>query len=360
MLLLFAMAGFAVDVGHVYVVKGQLQNAADASALAGAASLYDLTKTPPNLTWKKATDAAKAFVGKNSADGKPLTDSDVQGVYWDLKNKATVAVASVTKTGLCQAASATTCNSDSECPKGDVCMPAFTPAVQVALAKSGSNGNGAVAAAFTKVVGWNQFEPGATGVALSGFPGSFPAGWAFPFGVAECMKEDFIKGTGIFAGHDPISDPVAITFTNKYTTSDGSTTNAGLWTDLLQTNTSDKTVQDYISNLTDGSGKQPPGVYTGETINLTNGTNNKLYQLTADLITAGKGMVYMPVVQCPLDDVGTRNMQIKGFAKIQLTASDNPKSTIIGHFIGFIDQAPAGTGPGGVPSNIVIPPMMVQ
>lgn len=42
-LLVIALLGFAalaVDIGHMAVVKNELQNAADAGALAGAAQLY--------------------------------------------------------------------------------------------------------------------------------------------------------------------------------------------------------------------------------------------------------------------------------------------------------------------------------
>ena len=36
------MAGFAIDVGHAYLVQRQLQAAADAAALAGALELPDV------------------------------------------------------------------------------------------------------------------------------------------------------------------------------------------------------------------------------------------------------------------------------------------------------------------------------
>ena len=39
MVVLIGFIGMAVDVGHFYVVKSELQNAADAGALAGAANV---------------------------------------------------------------------------------------------------------------------------------------------------------------------------------------------------------------------------------------------------------------------------------------------------------------------------------
>lgn len=63
--------GMAVDFGYMYVVKGQLQNAADAGALAGAANLnpYD------TLTFTQAKQLAKEFAEKNKAAGTLLTEA---------------------------------------------------------------------------------------------------------------------------------------------------------------------------------------------------------------------------------------------------------------------------------------------
>ena len=43
MTFIFALLAFAIDVGYMYVVRGELQNTADASALAGVANLYPLS-----------------------------------------------------------------------------------------------------------------------------------------------------------------------------------------------------------------------------------------------------------------------------------------------------------------------------
>ena len=40
LMVLVAFAGLAIDVGYLYVVRGELQNAADSGALAGAQQLY--------------------------------------------------------------------------------------------------------------------------------------------------------------------------------------------------------------------------------------------------------------------------------------------------------------------------------
>jgi Flp pilus assembly protein TadG len=68
MVLLMGMAALALDTGHLYVIKAQLQNAADAGALAGGASLDGSASS----TQAAARVAAQTYAGKNSAAGKPV------------------------------------------------------------------------------------------------------------------------------------------------------------------------------------------------------------------------------------------------------------------------------------------------
>lgn len=68
---LVALVSLAVDLGYVYVAKGQLQNAADAAALAGATQLPDVALV---------RSEAKKFAEKNQAAGEQVViiDEDIQ------------------------------------------------------------------------------------------------------------------------------------------------------------------------------------------------------------------------------------------------------------------------------------------
>lgn len=88
MVALCAITGLAVDIGYMYVAKGQLQNAADAAALAGASRLPDTSD---------ARNEAVAFAAKNLAAGNAVTLSssgenvlspanDVTFGNWDPRN----------------------------------------------------------------------------------------------------------------------------------------------------------------------------------------------------------------------------------------------------------------------------------
>jgi hypothetical protein len=365
LLVLCAFAGLALDVGRGYVVKGQLQNAADASALAGAASLYDRTKTPATLTWSAASKAASDFMAKNSADGKPLADCTVTTGYWNVKGPVSqILVPSASpppNPGLCEA-SALPCSKDLDCPKVggklDYCFMVYTPAIKVSVSKSPDNNNGAMPTFFAGAVGWKQFQPAASSVAFSGFPGSAPAGTAFPFAISECLKEDFLNGAGIFAGG--VNPEITFTTQNIHTTQGDML--PGLWTDLLPTNANAKVARGYMDYFLDplaNKNSAPPELHVGQTIDLNNGALDTLYQKTQDLVDAGKDIVYMPVVQCNLDP--NQKMQVKGFAKVQLIRANQPKhNTFVGRFLSYEDQAPPGASAGGVASNVVIPPKMSQ
>lgn len=102
-ILLFVLVGFvglALDVSYMYVVKGQLQNAADAGALAGAAKLnnvYGSATCDPSLFLSAVKAEAKRIAEKNNAAGSSLTDAvelsagvneltddnDITIGYWD-------------------------------------------------------------------------------------------------------------------------------------------------------------------------------------------------------------------------------------------------------------------------------------
>ena len=92
---LFALVGFvalAIDVGHLYVVRNELQNAADAGALAGARHLYKegLFEVDPNANMI-AAEATVANTGdnKNVEVISPETNADdVQRGHWSFNSRA--------------------------------------------------------------------------------------------------------------------------------------------------------------------------------------------------------------------------------------------------------------------------------
>ena len=82
---LCAFVALAVDMGYMYVAKGQLQNAADAAALAGASQLPDTGKARAEaVTFAAKNVAAGSAINISSSGGNALTpDNDITVGNWN-------------------------------------------------------------------------------------------------------------------------------------------------------------------------------------------------------------------------------------------------------------------------------------
>lgn len=74
LMVFFGMLALVLDIGHLYVVRGELQNAADAAALAGARALYTTTgsRLTPFTSPNYSQSIEKAGEALNQADGKNI------------------------------------------------------------------------------------------------------------------------------------------------------------------------------------------------------------------------------------------------------------------------------------------------
>lgn len=90
---LIGFAALAIDISNLYVARNELQNAADAGALAGAANLYRYTPNPKNEIQfadvdnnanKIASEAAKA--NKSQMSAVDVKDDDIEIGYWNFNN----------------------------------------------------------------------------------------------------------------------------------------------------------------------------------------------------------------------------------------------------------------------------------
>lgn len=86
LVVLLALAGLAIDLGYMYVAKGQLQNAADSAALAGAGRL-DGTNS---FAQYSARNAAVSFAQKNTAAGESVAISSNLSNSQNSSNDVTV------------------------------------------------------------------------------------------------------------------------------------------------------------------------------------------------------------------------------------------------------------------------------
>src|SRR5512135_1657125 len=86
--LLFVTGAFlalSMNVGHLYTARGELQNAADSAALAGAAEL-DGTQGGVNAA-RTASETFSALHHTDAATAVAITDADVTPGHWDVDTR---------------------------------------------------------------------------------------------------------------------------------------------------------------------------------------------------------------------------------------------------------------------------------
>jgi Flp pilus assembly protein TadG len=152
---LIGFVGFAIDIGYMYVAKGQLQNAADAAAVAGA-TLLDGTDTTTQLD---ARTEAVTFAAANKAAGTNVS----------LASNNTNTLSPVTAAG---GNDITVGNWDPDTFPAEPYKAGRTPinAVQVRTRRTVSDlssPQGQVRLFFSKVIGWGQMSASATAIATA-------------------------------------------------------------------------------------------------------------------------------------------------------------------------------------------------
>lgn len=322
---LFGFLGLVVDAGHLYVVRGELQNAADASALAGAWSLYRDPSKPgelPNLDWERARTAATDFISQNISDGVALANATIEVGYWNLTNK------------ILQSPTITPTSQD-------------VPAVRATISRSDGSNGGPVHTFFMKILDSTTDSAPVSSrpaVAVSGYPGDVPGSILFPMALSSCMTDTYFN-------QDPLPSPPTTMVISSLYTPGGTDCETGQWTALTDSTNSAAVVKGFITD-----GTSPP-VQTGDPIWIQTGKENVLYN--ASDMWVGKD-VLMPIVSGTTKSTVNGQLPVQGFALFHIVSVDKGSDpNITGHFIQYFDTIP-GTRPGGSVSNTVTPPLMVQ
>jgi len=291
---LLSVAALAVDIGYVAVTKNELQNVADAAALAAARKLGDMYEnsflSDPVGSDEEADirTTAKEVAYENAAGGKKIivNDADIVIGHWDSEAK-TINVPSPLK---------------------------HPDAVQVtALRTSGTNGP--VSTFFASIFGINSFPVSATATAaLMGICTEEP-GKVIPIGISQQW----------FEGKDPDASGFCGQTINFYPTSPDSC--AG-WNTYESWPASDaKLRKDILEPWVGGSFPPPdaPDYYGGEEFvfiggNLSENTFDAFNALY-DKMQVG-GVWETKVVIYYDDDCGNPSgkMTIAGFATVRITA----------------------------------------
>ena len=180
LLMLVSFAALAIDIGHLYVVRNELQNASDAAALAGARVLYNDDGTLVNVNANQdAYDTATSNKSeKVSVDVHGLQDGDVQRGHWSF---ATGTFTPNSSTAAVDLWNVSTEDLDAN--------PDFINAVRVTTRREDTPALSFLAGIFGK----DEFILSAEAVAYVGFTGTLAAGEA-DMPIAICRDSLLMTG----------------------------------------------------------------------------------------------------------------------------------------------------------------------
>jgi len=271
------MMSMAIDLGHIFLVKNELQRAADAGAMAGALGLVARPSGTSGRVLSLTPSCTNAFaathrvVTANDADGASLTlpTADVIFGTWDLATKSFVA---------------TGCGN-----------PKAVTAVKVITRKDGT-ANGPVPLSFFGLLpgGYATKDLTAQAIGLTGY-----AGYAPP-------------GAGVF----PIAIDVDKVPPNNSTFRIHLNPNGaddGAWHSYTFPNTNANDLRQFI----DGSKATPP-IAVGDQIYVQNGVDDSVLQEINRQLNSHGGTwdVLVPIIPT---DAHTGSAEVLGFAALEIT-----------------------------------------
>lgn len=284
---LLGAGALAVDLAYLHVVRNELQNDADAAALAGARKLY--TQGASALAWSAAAETASNAIALNRAAGHALADGHVQTGYWDTTQTATGLQGLPMTPG-----------------------PNDAPAVQVSLGKSEGQNQGPARTFLASI--WGVYAKPVRVMAVAGVssPGSIRPGGLFPFAISKCMYDKFWNMNAQPAGPrvDPLSGQVPafrIGSLYRYENCD-----SGEWTSLNVRASGADAIDQQIKtgNLVTMS--------VGDEAWMQTGVKNSLYTDVKNCSTVGNRQCEFVVVPVLQQVVSGMSAPIVGFACLQL------------------------------------------
>jgi Flp pilus assembly protein TadG len=316
-LVVLCFAAVSADLGHYFVVRDELQSAADAAALSGAGKLFPATPSP---NWSAAAANAATAVRLNSANNVSLTDATVQTGYWNLSGSPAGMQSQTIVPG-----------------------PYDNPAIQVTVSLAQGLNSGPLKYFFAPLFGIQTTAVSAHAVAVVSAPGYFAPGGIFPMALNKCVFDQYWNSTTGAPKIDPTTGS-AYEFQIGSGSSDA-TCATGQWTSFLTNSNSVPAVRDLI---TDGN---PTGLGIGDAIWIESGVKTTLYSSVPTNVT-----VVVPVVQ----QISSSIEVIVAFAAFHIDSSAGGSTKAIqGHFVSNF-QISSSTGESGPYYGAYVPPRLAQ
>jgi Flp pilus assembly protein TadG len=329
---LLGAGALAVDLAYLHVVRNELQNDADAAALAGARKLY--ANGASALDWSAAASTASNAIALNRAANHALSNGQVQTGYWDTTQNAT---------GL-QALPMTPGSND-------------VPAVQVTLGKSEGQNQGPVRTFLASIWGVYAKPVQATAVAGVTSPGS--AALSFPVAMSQCMYQNFwdMSAQPPAPRLDPkTKKPYVFKIGSAY---HYASCDSGQWTPLNFSGKGANLIDKIIERDEDLFDPPPPMLSIGDSVQMDTGSKTSIYKAVEKCIDAKTNpcnWVVMPV----LDQVVPGSLAtIRGFACLNILDAKGGSDKYI--LVQMGNQCPPLVAYGMGPNyGVVAPPSLFK
>ncbi|KAG8155452.1 TadG family pilus assembly protein [Burkholderia catarinensis] len=315
---LLSFGALAIDIAWVAAVRNQLQNAADAAALAGADAM--MSPSGGALNWSQAAPAANGVIAKNSAAGAELSTGTVATGYWNVKRSP----ASMQPTTITPGAY-------------DV------PAVQVTVSRAPGVNGGSIPLLLGGLLGIPGASGSATAVAVLAAPGGVAAGGLFPVAMDQCVYNQYWNSVTNQPLIDPVTgQPFQFSITNGQTY--GLLCMGGQWTSFQSTATDTTTMGGLMVT------GNPTTLNIGDSIYLATGVKATLYTS----VPVGATVVLPVVTQTSSSTV----VPIVAFAAFHIDASSGGSNKYIqGHFVAGVKLTGVATGVGPY-YGVYVPPRL--
>ncbi|MFT0172220.1 TadG family pilus assembly protein [Paraburkholderia mimosarum] len=305
---LLSVGMFAINIPRVAIAVNELQNDADAAALAGAAALVSGGSTGP--AWTLAETAAANAVPLNRADGRDLTTGVIQAGYWNLTGTPAGMQATTITPGVYDA-----------------------PSVQVTVTRARNQNGGEIALYLGSLLNLSSVPGSATAVAVVAAPSMVDSGGLFPVVMNQCIFNLYWDSATNEPEIDPSTgQPYEIEITNGQLY--GGSCDAGQWTSFLTSANNVPTIRTLIAN------GNPSPISIGDSIWIQPGAETTVYASVPTNVT-----VVMPVAT---QIVIKTYVPIVAFAAFHIDKSVGGSGKYIqGHFVGgyTLTTGASGVGP---------------
>jgi Flp pilus assembly protein TadG len=322
---LLGFAALAVDLARLNLTRVELQNAADAAALAGARSLSN-TQPPPGpsdqpYNWSAATATASDVARRNIANAARIQDVLIETGYWNLQNPSL---------GLLHTSVPVT---------GDV------SAIRATVTISSTQNNGPLKLFFAPILGIAERNVQASAIAMIA-PVAGGKG-IFPLVISKKMLDkywDLNTRTPI------LNNGVAPTLKiGTVYNINGVSVLSGQWTTFKNKDSDVKSIRTLIAN------GNPTELSIGMNTYIQPGVEAALYNVRE--LPVGKDVAIFVV-----NDVVTNSFQpIIAIAGFHISGGNQGQKYVEGHFIDNVSIGTANPGNGnGVPYGVYTPPILVE